>query len=136
MSPRDPTPQQQQTCPCWSTCIQPITRVARTIRGMETYVGVEEERVRSPGEGFGTNVEVLVAGREGEVAIVLGHEVLLVLSMFSLNLLHPEVASRDCFVRVNSNLVFGTGKIPLACRETAVVADLTPEVGGVWREIG
>ena len=70
------------------------------------------------------------------MTIVLGHEVFLVLSMFTLNLLHPEVTSHDCFVQVNSNIMFDTGKSPLACGETAVVADLTPEVGGVWTEIG
>ena len=70
-------------------------------------MGVEEERVHSPGEGFGTNVEVIVVGREGEVAVVLGLEVFLVLSVGSLNLLHPEIAGRNCFIRVNSNLIFG-----------------------------
>jgi len=97
---------------------------------------VEEERVRSPGEWFGTNVEVIVVGRERDVAVVLSHEVFLVLSVCGLNLLHPGVASRDCFVRVNSNLIFGMGKASLACRETAVEADLTPEVGSIWRVIG
>jgi len=76
-------------------------------------VGIEEKRVLSPREGFSTNVEVLVVGRERDVAIVLGHEVLLVLSVFTLNLLHPEVTSCD------------RGK-------TAVEADLTPEVGGAF----
>ena len=71
-------------------------RVVRWIRGIGTHVGVEEERVCSPGEGFGTDVEVIVVGREGKVTIVLGLEVFLVLGVFSLNLLHPEVASRDC----------------------------------------
>jgi len=74
---------------------------------------VEEERVRSPREGLGTNIEVLIVGRERDVTIILSPEVLLVLSMFSLNLLYPEVASRDC-------------------RETAIEADLAPEVGGVY----
>ena len=103
---------------------------------MRTYVGVEEERVRPPREGFGTGVQVIVVGREGDVAIVLGHEVLLVLGVFAFNLLHPEVASHNCFIRVSSNLIFGKSKRPLACGETAIVADLTPEVGSVWREIG
>jgi len=94
-------------------------------------MGVEEERVRSPREGFGTNVEVFVVGRKREVSVILRLEVFLVLGMFSLNLLHPEVASRDCFLRVNLNLVFCTGKISLACGETAEEADLAPEVGGV-----
>lgn len=81
-------------------------RVAKTIRGMRTHVGVVEERVRPPREGFSTNVEIIIVGREREVAIVLGLEVFLVLSVFALNLLHPEVASHDCVVRVNSNLFF------------------------------
>ena len=72
----------------------------RMIRGMKTHVGIEEERVRSPGEGFGADVQVIVAGREGEVAVVLSHEVLLMFSMFTLNLLHPEVARYDCFSRL------------------------------------
>ena len=80
-------------------------------------------------EGAGTNVQVIVVGREGEVTIVLGHEVFLVLSVFTFNVLHPT--SRGCFVQVNSNIMFDTGKSPLARGETAVVADLTPEVGGV-----
>jgi len=99
-------------------------------------MGVEEERVCPPREGFGTNIEVFVVGRMREVTVILRLEVFLVLGMFGLNLLHPEVASRNWFVRVNSNLVFYTGKISLACGETAVEADLAPEVGGVWREIG
>ena len=103
---------------------------------MRTYVGVEEERVRSPRERFGTNIEVIVAGRERDVTIILSLEVFLVLSMFSLNLLHPEVAGHDCFVRVNLNLAFCTGKISLACGETAVEADLAPEVSGVWKDLG
>ena len=111
-------------------------RVARTIGGTRTYVGVEEERVRSPREGLGTNIEVLVVRRERDVTIILSLEVFLMLSMFSLDLLHPEVASHDCFIRVNSNLVFCMSKISLACGETAVEADLAPEVGGVWKEIG
>jgi len=76
-------------------------------------VGVEEERVRPPREGFCTNVEVIVVRRKREMAIVLGLEVFQMLSMLSLNLLHPEVASPDC-------------------GETDVEADLTPEVGGVY----
>ena len=44
------------------------------------------------------------------MAIVLSHEVLLVLSMFTLNLLHPEVASCDYFVQVSLYLGFGTRK--------------------------
>jgi len=76
-------------------------------------VGVEEERVRSPREGFGTNIEVIVIRRKREVAIVLGLEVFQMLSVFSLNLLHPEVASPNC-------------------GETNIEADLTPEVGGVY----
>ena len=74
---------------------------------------IEEERVHSPGEGFRTSIEVIVVGREGDVATILSLEVFLVLSVFSLNLLYPEVASGDCFVRVNLNLVFGTGKYHL-----------------------
>ena len=81
-------------------CVQPI-KVARTIKRTRTYVWVEEERIHSPGEGFSTNVEVIVVGREGDVTIVLGLQVFLVLSVFSLDLLYPEVAGRDCFVRVN-----------------------------------
>jgi len=115
-------------------CIQSVS--GGTIRRMRTYVRVEEERVCPPREGFGTIVQVIVAGGEGEVAVVLSPEVFLVLSVFSLNLLHPEVASGDCIVQVNSNLVFDMGKSPLACGKTAVVADLTPEAGGIWREIG
>jgi len=76
-------------------------------------MGVEEQRVWSPGEGFGASVQVIVGRGEREVAIVLGHEVFLVLGMFTLNLLHPEVAGHNR-------------------GETAVVADLTPEVGGVF----
>jgi len=76
-------------------------------------MGVEEQRVWSPGEGFGAGVQIIVARRERDVAIVLGHEVFLVLGMFTFNLLHPEVASHNC-------------------GETAVVTDLTPEVGGVF----
>lgn len=72
-------------------------------------MGVEEERVRPPREGFSTNIEVIVVGREREVTIVLGLEVFLVLGVFTLNLLHPEVASHDCVVRVNSNLFFFHG---------------------------
>ena len=67
---------------------------------------------------------------------ILSLEVFLVLRMFSLDLLHPEVAGRDCFVRVNLNLIFCAGKTSLACWETAVEANLAPEVGGVWKEIG
>jgi len=74
---------------------------------------VEEERVRSPREGFGTNVEVFVVGREREVTIILRPEVFLVLCMFSFNLLHPKVTSRDC-------------------GETAIEANLAPEVRGVF----
>jgi len=112
----------------------PSIRVVKPITGTRTYVRVEEERVRSPREGFGTNVEVIVVGRERNMAIVLGLEVFLMLSVLSLNLLHPEVASHDYFVRVSSDLSFCRGGISLACGETAVEADLTPEVGGVWRE--
>jgi len=115
-------------------CVQSVSW--RTIRETRTHMGVEEERVRPPGEGFGTNIQVIVAGREGDVAIVLGHEVFLVFSMFTLNLLHPKVTSYDCFFWVNLDITFGAGKSPLACGETAVVTDLTPEVGGVWTEIG
>jgi len=75
-------------------CIQPIG-VAKTIKGMGTYVVVEEERVRSPREWFGTNVEVIVVGRERDVAAVLSHEVFLVLGVCGLNLLHPGIASHD-----------------------------------------
>jgi len=84
-------------------------RVVRTIGGMRTYMGVEEERVCSPREGFGTNIEVFVVGRVREVTIILRLEVFLVLGMFGLNLLHPEVASCDCFVRVKlkSHLLHG-----------------------------
>ena len=78
-------------------CTQSI-RVARLIRGMRTYVGIEEERVRSPREGFGAHVEVFVVGRERDVAVVLSLEVFLMFSVFTLDLLHPKVASRDCFV--------------------------------------
>lgn len=112
----------------------PSIRVVKAIRRIRTYMGVEEERVRSPREGFGTNVEVIVVGRKGEVAIVLDLEVFQMLSVLGLNLLHPEVASPDCFIRVNSNLSFCRDKISLACGEADVEADLTPEVGGVWRE--
>jgi hypothetical protein len=71
-----------------------------------TYVGIEEERVRSPGEGFGTHVEVLVIGRERDVPIILSLEVFHMLSVFGLNLLHPEVTSPNCFARVNAKLSF------------------------------
>ena len=37
----------------------------RTIGRMRTYMGVKEQRVGPPGEGFGTNVQVIIAGREG-----------------------------------------------------------------------
>jgi len=47
------------------------------------------------------------------VAIVLGLEVLLVFSVLGLNLLHPEVTSRNC-------------------GDANIEADLTPEVGGVF----
>ena len=77
---------------------------------------IKEERVRSPGEGFRTYVEVLVAWRERDVPIILSLEVFLMLSVFGFNLLYPEVTSSNC-------------------RETKVEADLTPEVGGVLREI-
>jgi hypothetical protein len=70
------------------------------------------------------------------VPIILSLEVFHMLSVLGLNLLHPEVTSRNCVVRVNSNLVFDGGKRSLACREAKVEANLTPEVGGVWREIG
>jgi hypothetical protein len=86
-------------------------RIVRMIRGMGTYVGVEEERVHPPREGFGANIEVIVAGGEWNVTTVLSLEVFLVLRMLSLNLLHPEVASHDCFVRVNLNLGFCISKI-------------------------
>ena len=76
-------------------------------------MGIEEKRVLSPREGFSTNVEVLVVGRERDVAIVLGHEVLLVLSVFTLNLLHPEVTSCNCFVRVNLRLFLARVKYHL-----------------------
>ena len=75
-----------------------------------------------PVEGAGTNVQVIVVGREGEVTIVLGHEVFLVLSVFTFNILHPT--SHGCFVQVNSDIVFDRSKSPLACGETVVVADL------------
>lgn len=81
-------------------------------------MGIEEERVRSPREGFGTNVEVIIVRRHGEVTIVFSLEVLLVLGVFGLNFLHPEVASRDCFVQVNSNLILaGTKSHLLAGRQ-------------------
>ena len=70
------------------------------------------------------------------MTIVLGHEVFLVFSMFTLNLLNPEATSYNCFVLVSSNPMFNTDKCPLACGEATVVADLTPEVGSVWTEIG
>ena len=70
-------------------------------------MGVEEERVCPPREGFGTNIEVFVVGREREVTVILRLEVFLVLGMFSLNLLHPKVASSDCFVRL-TQILFST----------------------------
>jgi len=90
----------------------PLEILLLSIRHVLVGVRIEEERIRSPGERLDTNIEVIVGGREREVAIVLSHEMFLVLSVFTLNLLHPEVTSRDC-------------------GETGVEADLTPEVGGV-----
>ena len=65
------------------------------------------------------------------MAIILSLEVFLVHGVFTLNLLHPEVASRNCCVRVNLNLILCTGEISLACGETGIETDLAPEVGGV-----
>jgi len=95
--------------------VKHLPRILLLSSGRHVLVGVvvKEERVRSPGERFGTDVEVVVVGREREVAIVLSHEVFLMLSVFGLNLLHPEVASRDC-------------------RKAAVEADLAPEVGSIY----
>lgn len=62
-------------------------------------MGIEEERVLSPGEGFGTHVEILVVWRERNVPIILSLEVFLMLSVLGLNLLHPEVTSPDCLPR-------------------------------------
>ena len=73
-------------------------------------MGIEEERVHSPGEGFGTHIEVLVVGRERDVPIILSLEVFLVLSVLGLNLLYPEITSPDYFARVNPTLVFGEEK--------------------------
>lgn len=61
---------------------------------------VEEKRVLSPREGLAAYVEVFVVRREREVAIVLSLEVFLVHGVFTLNLLHPEVASRNCCARL------------------------------------
>jgi hypothetical protein len=116
-------------------CIQSI-RVATTIRKDRTYMGIKEERVRSPREGFSTHVEVIIIGRERGVPIILSLEVFHVLGVLRLNFLHPEVTSPNCFPRVNSNIAFGKNETSLAGRKAKVEADLTPEVGGVWREIG
>ena len=103
------------------------------IRRNGTYVGIEEERVLSPGEGFGAHVKVLIVRRERNVTIILGPQVFLMLGVLGLDLLHPEVTSPNCFARVNSN--FGRDGIRLTCWETTIEADFTPEIGGVWREI-
>ena len=98
-------------------------------------MGIEEERVHSPREGFATHVQVLVVGRERNVSIVLGLEVFHMLSVLRLNLVHPEVTSPNCITRVNSISVFGKDEMSLARRETKVEADLTPQVCRIWREI-
>lgn len=91
-------------------------------------MGVEEERIRSPREGLGTHIEVIVFGREGDVAIVLSLEVFHMLSVFGLNLLHPEITSPN-FWGISSNYVFGKGKTSLTCGKTSEEADLSPEIG-------
>lgn len=91
---------------------------ANTIRKNRTYMGIEEERVHSPGERFTTHIEVLVVRRKRYVSIILSLEVLLMLSMLGFNLLHPEVTSPNCFVRVNIQLLTKSKYHLLAGKQT------------------
>ena len=99
-------------------------------------MGIEKERVHSPREGFSTHVEILVVRRERDMAIVFSLEVFHVLGVFTLNLLHPEIASPNCVGRVSSSFIRDTDKMALACGNADVEAKFAPEVGGVWRKIG
>jgi len=78
-----------------------VNRILETLlfggRHVLVGMGIEEERVRSPREGFGTHVEVIIIGRERDVPIILSLEVFHVLSVLRLNLLHPEVTSSNCW---------------------------------------
>lgn len=99
-------------------------------------MGIEEEGVLSPREGFGTHVEILVVRGERDMAIVLSLEVFHVLCVFTLNLLDPEITRPNCVDQVSSCSIRDVDRIALARGNAKVEAKFTPEVGGVWREIG